>query len=204
MEKYKPTIDDNAKLAIKAHSNTLTDNDKTQLERANVIEQIWDDDIKSNVICELPITVPEEILLKLRELALKADYKSYFELNLCDLQEGDVKDWIVDTFLPYEEIQTYAFLKLEKHAYIWPHFDPNRHVNIYIPLIPEDTLYAPLEIYYKNKIYGIPVNTNKVYAWNTKMLHGVFNQNLDRYNLQMSIYIPYQEFYKKYRDIIDV
>jgi hypothetical protein len=62
-----------------------------------------------------------------------------------------------------------------------------------------------LEIYYNNKIYGIPKNTKKVYIWNTRILHAVINNcEYDRYNLQLSVYIPYTDFYQKYKDVIDV
>jgi len=204
-EKYVPTLDDIAKDALKARTNVLTDDGKYSNARRNVLEKEWTEEIRSNVITELPFTVPDNILQKLRDLAFVADYKSYYELNLCDIQQGDARDWITQTFSPFEEIQTFAFLKLAKNSYIMPHADPNRYVNIYIPLYPLGDDYTPLEIYYNNKIYGIPYNTNKVYAWNTRILHGVMNKGAyERYNLQMSIYYPYSEWYEKYKEIINV
>lgn len=203
-EKYVPTLDDIAKDALKARTNVLTDDGKYSNARRNVLEKEWTEEIRSNVITELPFTVPDDILQKLRDLAFVADYKSYYELKLCDIQQGDARDWIMQTFSPFEEIQTFAFLKLAKNSHVMPHADPNRYVNIYIPLYPLGDDYAPLEIYYNNKIYGIPCNTNKVYAWNTRILHGVMNKgDYERYNLQMSIYFPYTEWYEKYKDIIN-
>lgn len=203
-EKYVPVIDELAKQALNAQSNILTDDGKYANSRCHILEDEWTEEIKSNVICELPFTIPEEVLAELRELAFAADYKSYYELNLCDIPDTPAANWIRKTFAPFEEIQTFAFMKLVAKGVIPPHADPNRHVNIYIPLYPDGEAYAPLEIYYDNKIYGIPTNTSKVYAWNTRLLHGVMNhRGGERYNLQMSIYFPYQEWYKKYKDLIN-
>lgn len=207
MEKYIPKIDDLAKAALNARANELSDDGVYSTHRRNVIvpENKWDQDVKQNVITTLPITIEDDLRQELIIIAQQTDYKSYYELNLSDLSKPDVLNRIVEKFAAFEEIQTYAFLKLEKGANVWPHADPNRYVNIYIPLYPEDEDYQPLEIYYNNKIYGIPKNTKKVYAWNTRILHGVINKcPYDRYNLQLSIYIPYTEFYQKYKGIIDV
>lgn len=206
MEKYIPKIDDLAKAALEARTNELTDDGVYSNHRRNLIipEAEWTEEINSNVIASLPIEIEDDLRAQLIQVAKRTDYKSYYELNLSDLLDSDCLNRIVSKFGAFEEIQTYAFLKLEKGANIWPHSDPNRHVNIYIPLYPEGNDYQPLEIYYNNKIYGIPKNTNKVYAWNTRILHGVINNcEYDRYNLQLSIYIPYVDFFQKYKDIID-
>lgn len=206
MEKYIPKIDDLAKAALKARTNELTDDGVYSNHRRNLIvpQKDWHEDIKKNVIAELPIVIEDDLRQELIEIAQQTNYKSYYELNLSDLSKPDVLNRIIEKFAVFEEIQTYAFLKLEKGANVWPHADPNRYVNIYIPLYPEDEDYQPLEIYYNNKIYGIPKNTKKVYIWNTRILHAVINNcDYDRYNLQLSVYIPYTEFYEKYKDFIN-
>ena len=205
MEKYIPKIDDLAKAALEARTNKLTDDGIYSNHRRNLIvpEVEWTEEINSNVIASLPIEIEDDLREQLIQIAKRTDYKSYYELNLSDLSDSDCLNRIISKFGAFEEIQTYAFLKLEKGANVWPHADPNRHVNIYIPLYPEDEDYQPLEIYYNNKIYGIPKNTKKVYVWNTRILHAVINNcEYDRYNLQLSLYIPYTEFYAKYRNII--
>jgi len=205
MEKYIPKIDNFAKKALDARSNELTDDGVYSTHRRNVIvpECDWDEDVRANVISTLPITIENDLREKLIKIANSTEYKSYYELNLSDLEDTDVLQSIIKKFSIFEEIQTYAFLKLDKGANVWPHADPNRYVNIYIPLYPEDEDYQPLEIYYNNKIYGIPKNTKKVYIWNTRILHAVINNcPYDRYNLQLSVYIPYTDFYKKYKDVI--
>ena len=207
MEKYIPKIDDLAKAALNARSNELSDDGVYSTHRRNVIvpEDNWNQDVKANVISTLPITIEDDLREELIKIAQQTAYKSYYELNLSDLSKPDVLNRIVKKFSMFEEIQTYAFLKLDKGANVWPHGDPNRHVNIYIPLYPEGEDYQPLEIYYNNKIYGIPKNTKKVYIWNTRILHAVINNcEYDRYNLQLSVYIPYTDFYQKYKDVIDV
>jgi hypothetical protein len=206
MEKYIPKIDDFAKKALNARSNELSDDGVYATHRRNVIvpEEEWNEEIKSNVITTLPIVIEPDLRNKLIDLAHHTKYKSYYELNLSDLEDNETLKTIIDKFSIFEEIQTYAFLKLEKGSNVWPHADPNRYVNIYIPLYPENEEYQPLEIYYNNRIYGIARNTNKVYIWNTRILHAVINNcPHDRYNLQLSVYIPYTEFYKKYKDIIN-
>jgi hypothetical protein len=207
MEKYIPKIDDLAKAALNARSNELSDDGVYSTHRRNVIvpEDNWNQDVKANVISTLPITIEDDLREELIKIAQQTAYKSYYELNLSDLSKPDVLNRIVKKFSMFEEIQTYAFLKLDKGANVWPHGDPNRHVNIYIPLYPEGEDYQPLEIYYNNKIYGIPKNTKKVYIWNTRILHAVINNcEYDRYNLQLSVYIPYTDFYQKYKDVINV
>jgi hypothetical protein len=205
MEKYIPKIDDFAKKALNARSNELTDDGVYSTHRRNVIvpEYDWDEDTRSNIISTLPITIEDDLRQQLIDIAQKTEYKTYYELNLSDLSDTYCLTKIIEKFSVFEEIQTYAFLKLEKGANVWPHSDPNRYVNIYIPLYPEDEDYQPLEIYHNNKIYGIPKNTKKVYIWNTRILHAVINNcPYDRYNLQLSVYIPYTDFYKKYKDVI--
>lgn len=207
IEKYIPKIDDIAKAALNARTNELTDDGAYSNHRRNLIvpETHWNEEILSNVIASLPIEIEDDLRKQLIQAAKNTNYKSYYELNLSDLDDKDCLTRILEKFKHFEEIQTYAFLKLEKGANVWPHTDPNRHVNIYIPLYPEDEDYQPLEIYYNNKIYGIPKNTNKVYVWNTRILHAVINNcEYDRYNLQLSLYIPYKDFYEKYKDIINV
>jgi hypothetical protein len=207
MEKYIPKIDDLAKAALNARSNELSDDGVYSTHRRNVIvpEDNWNQDVKANVISTLPITIEDDLREELIKIAQQTAYKSYYELNLSDLSKPDVLNRIVKKFSMFEEIQTYAFLKLDKGANVWPHGDPNRHVNIYSPLYPEGEDYQPLEIYYNNKIYGIPKNTKKVYIWNTRILHAVINNcEYDRYNLQLSVYIPYTDFYQKYKDVINV
>lgn len=206
MEKYIPKIDDLAKAALNARSNELTDNGIYANHRRNVIvpEEQWEEEIRENVITTLPIIIEDSLREELIKLAQDTEYKSYYELNLSDISNKTVLERVVEKFSIFEEIQTYAFLKLQKGANVWPHGDPNRHVNIYIPLYPEGEDYQPLEIYYNNKIYGIPKNTGKVYIWNTRILHAVINNcPFDRYNLQLSVYIPYQEFYQKYKAFIN-
>jgi len=207
MDKYVPKIDDIAKAALNARTNELTDDGAYSNHRRNLIvsESNWDENICSNVISTLPFEIEEDLRQELIQTAKNTNYKSYYELNLSDLDDKDCLKRIVDKFKVFEEIQTYAFLKLNKGTNVWPHADPNRYVNIYIPLYPEGRDYQPLEIYYNNKIYGISKNTKKVYVWNTRILHAVINNcEYDRYNLQLSLYIPYQEFYEKYKDIINV
>jgi|TARA_R110002153_G_scaffold139193_2_gene289829 hypothetical protein len=207
MDKYVPKIDDIAKAALNARTNELTDDGAYSNHRRNLIvsESNWDENICSNVISTLPFEIEEDLRQELIQTAKNTNYKSYYELNLSDLDDKDCLKRIVDKFKVFEEIQTYAFLKLNKGTNVWPHADPNRYVNIYIPLYPEGQDYQPLEIYYNNKIYGISKNTKKVYVWNTRILHAVINNcEYDRYNLQLSLYIPYQEFYEKYKDIINV
>ena len=207
MEKYIPKIDDIAKASLEAKDNELSDDGIYSNHRRNLIvpESEWTEEINSNVISTLPIEIEDDLRQNLIEIAKRTNYKSYYRLNISDLSDSECLNRIIDKFKAFEEIQIYAFLKLEKGSNIWPHADPNRHVNIYIPLYPEGEDYQPLEIYYNNKIYGIPKNTKKVYVWNTRILHGVINDSAyDRYNLQLSLYIPYTDFYKKYKDIINV
>jgi hypothetical protein len=195
------------KIALTSQSKEFTDDGVYSTHRRNIIvpESDWDDDIRSNVITTLPIIIEDDLRYQLIELAKQADYNSYYKLNFSNLSNNPVLNRIIKKFSMFNEIQTYAFLKLNKGANIWPHGDPNRHVNIYIPLYPNDLDYQPLEIYYNNKIYGIPKNTKKVYIWNTRILHGVINNcDHDRFNLQLSVYIPYTEFYQKYKDFINV
>lgn len=207
MEKYIPKIDDLAKQALNIRSNELTDDGVHSLHRRNVIvpESQWDNEIRSTVISTLPILIEDDLRQNLIDIAMNTDYKSYYELNFSDLVDSVCLNKILEKFSMFEEIQSYAFLKMLKGSHIYPHSDPNRHVNIYIPLYPEGEDYQPLEIYYNNKIYGIPKNTRKVYVWNTRILHSVINNcEYDRYNLQLSLYIPFKDFYKKYEDIIYV
>lgn len=206
MEKYIPKIDDFAKAALNARTNELTDNGAYANHRRNLIvpEDQWDEEIRENVITTLPIEIEDDLREELIKIAQQTEYKSYYELNLSDISNQAILNRVVEKFSMFEEIQNYAFLKLKKGSNVWPHGDPNRHVNIYIPLYPAGNDYQPLEIYYNNKIYGIPVNTKKVYIWNTRILHAVINNcEYDRYNLQLSVYIPYTEFYKKYKEIIN-
>jgi len=206
MEKYTPKISDSAKKLLNSESNILVDNGLYKDHRRNLIEPeyTWNEDVCANVISALPFEIEDDLRHQLIQIAKNTNYKSYYELNLSDLSDSNCLNRIVEKFKVFEEIQTYAFLKLEKGANVWPHADPNRHVNIYIPLYPEGEDYQPLEIYYKNKIYGIPKNTKKVYVWNTRILHAVINNcEYDRYNLQLSLYIPYTDFYTKYRNIIN-
>jgi hypothetical protein len=203
MKKYTPEI----KNFKNKNTNKLLDDGVYSTHRRNLIlpEDNWNEDVKANVISTLPITIEDDLREELIKIAKQTEYKSYYELNLSDLSNPDILNRIIEKFSMFEEIQTYAFLKLDKGANVWPHGDPNRYVNIYIPLYPEGEDYQPLEIYYNNKIYGISKNTKKVYIWNTRILHAVINNcEYDRYNLQLSVYIPYTEFYQKYKDIIDV
>lgn len=196
MAKYTPNV----------NGKTLKDDGVYSHHRRNVIvpEQNWDLHIRQNVITYLPIVIGQELRKKLIDLAINSSYDLYYDLNMLNIDNTELAKEIKTSFSKFEEINSITLLKLEKGANVWPHSDPNRHVNIYIPLYPDGDNYQPLEIYYNNKIYGIPKNTNKVYAWNTRILHGVINNcQYDRYNLQLSIYIPYVDFFQKYKDVID-
>lgn len=196
MTKYTPNV----------NGKSLKDDGVYSHHRRNVIvpEQDWDLHIRQNVITHLPILIEQELRNQLVDLATNSCYETYYNLNMFSIDNTAAAIEIKKHFSMFEEVNSCTLLKLEKGANIWPHSDPNRHVNIYIPLYPEGNDYQPLEIYYNNKIYGIPKNTNKVYAWNTRILHGVINNcEYDRYNLQLSIYIPYVEFFQKYKDLID-
>ena len=196
MERYIPNL---------KNGKTLKDDGVYSQARSNVIvpESDWTNEIKENVITDISLTLSDDLRKEIVDIAKNVDYKRYYDLEMYDLNDSIVAK-LKKVFGIFEEINSFTILRLSKNSNIWPHADPNRSVNIYVPLYPKGAYYAPLEIYHNNKIYGVKENTNKTYIWNTQKLHCVINNTeYDRYNLQMSVYIPYKEFYMKYKDLIN-
>ena len=101
MDKYVPKIDDIAKAALNARTNELTDDGAYSNHRRNLIvsESNWDENICSNVISTLPFEIEEDLRQELIQTAKNTNYKSYYELNLSDLDDKDCLKRIVDKFI---------------------------------------------------------------------------------------------------------
>lgn len=169
----------------------------------------WTYDIKSNAVCKLKIDIEEDLWNALSELSPKLQYKEFSNasrLKICYWPECDVTDILRAKFDIFkEDIAEYIIMGQYADQHIFPHIDPIRETSIYIPLLPRGIEYTPLELYYNNDIVTLPPNDRPaVYAWNTKIPHSVFQFGVARYNVQMVSYMPYHEFFQKYKSKFDV
>lgn len=167
----------------------------------------WPSIIKENAICPLNIEIEKDLQLELLEIAKTLEYKDVHKvLNICFWPDCAATDLLKEKFSIFaEDIDKYIVLRNRPLEFVYPHKDPVRGTSIYLPLGPSGNQYKPLEIYYNNDEYGIPENDIPiVYAWNTKATHAVFNNDNYRYNIQASINLPYEEVFKKYRDVFKV
>jgi len=167
----------------------------------------WPTSLKENAICKLKIDIDNELWNELYDIAQTLEYADVHKvLNICFWPECNATEMLKEKFAVFnEDIDKYLVLRNRPLEFVYPHRDPVRSTSIYLPLGPKGDDYAPLEIYYDNMEYGLPVNSHPaVYAWNTKCTHAVFNTNQFRYNIQVSINLSYQEVFLKYNEIFDI
>lgn len=166
----------------------------------------WPLEVKQHVACKTRFSLDEEYV---KTLYKEADTDEY------NLRYGHIKTYMVseqldkdlkNKFSVFNDdlFHRFMFLVTEPNDIVPPHHDP-RPAALYIPLIPTDSNYSPIEFYYKNKIYAIN-NTDKYRMWviNVSNLHAVFNNEFERFNLQCSLVkLPYEKFVKKYEEFME-
>lgn len=167
----------------------------------------WPSSLKENALCPTNITIEQDLWNELSEIVQNLEYEDvHAVLNICFWPTCAATDKLKEKFAVFQEdIDKYLVLRNRPYESVYPHKDPVRGTSIYLPLLPRNEDYKPLEIYWDNFEYGIPPNDNPtVWIWNTKATHAVFNDKFYRYNIQASINLPYNEVFVKYKDVFDI
>ena len=183
----------------------------------------WSSEIKENVTCTfkdgvLDLSMEERVSLyhdckRVKDGFLSDDlYKSYttiiynvfngwpetvafskireFLLHI-DSSDYDKKSFMIFCNDPCDSMKTHCEKEIQS--------------SIYIPVWPMGDDYASIDLYYKNQIIGVTGNHDlKVYLWNSQTLHSVFNNEHERFNVQLRLTIPYKEMVNKYRHLLDI
>ena len=168
---------------------------RKKAHRRDWLTEEWNDDVLQHVIRPL-CKIPFELVKPVQDEMIHWEYPPFHSvLNVTRWVESDAVNALKDFFSKYKFIDDHiAFYSPPDHI-IKPHRDPIRGAGIYIPMLPDD--YPPLEMYYNNEMLSTPLQTEDnfiAYLWNPQILHGVFNMPCNRYNLQMSISIPYNDY----------
>jgi len=167
----------------------------------------WPQRVKQEAICPLKIDIEPELQLELYEIAQTLEYENVHRvLHICLWPDCAATQRLEEKFAVFgDDIFRRIVLRCEPYEIVYPHKDTVRGTSIYLPLGPSGAAFKPLEIYYDNEENGIPENHKPiVYAWNAKATHAVFNSESFRYNIQLSINLPYAEVFKKYNDLFDI
>lgn len=176
--------------------------------RRGWMDSDWTYDIKSNAISKLKIDIEEDLWNDLSDLVVQLEYKDFYSemLRLCEWPTCDATSKLKEKFKVFDDdVARYVIMGQFADKHVFPHVDPVRSTCVYMPLLPRGDDYTPLELYYNNKIIGTPTNDSPcVYAWNTKIPHAVYQFGMARYNVQVTINLPYNEFFEKYRELFDV
>ena len=139
---------------------------------------------------------------ELCDVAESIDYLPFYDvLNVAFWPDVQVMNDVMEMFRPFADvIERGVFMRIDPGVTVYPHADPVRGTSIYMPLRPYGHDYAPLEVYWGSEGYGLPTHDSAtLWAWNTKAIHAVFNtRDVPRYNMQLSISVPYSEFYERY------
>ena len=167
----------------------------------------WPLSVKQNAICPTNIQIEYDLWCELSEIAQKLEYSDIHSvLNICFWPTCEATDRLKEKILIFQDdIDKYIVLRNRPNEIVYPHKDPVRGTSIYLPLLPIGKEYKPLEIYWDNNEYGIPPNDiPRIWLWNTKATHAVFNNEFYRYNIQASINLPYHEVFQKYKNVFDL
>lgn len=165
----------------------------------------WNIDFKMNCMCALKFNIPD-VRKEIYEEIKDWKFRHYSIVNVNEWPNCESIE-IIKPF--FDEFNDVSRNKLIFYNYpdetLVPHIDPIRGLVVYMPIWPLGNDYAPMELYYKNEIYGIPENNKpKIYVFNAQNLHAVFNNEFHRYNMQLSIDMTYQEAVKKYKHLLDL
>lgn len=163
----------------------------------------WPQEVKANAITPLyDFSLDPEIYDEVCDVAESIEYLPFYDvLNVAFWPDLPVMNDVMETFRPLADvIERGVFMRIDPGVTVYPHADPVRGTSVYVPLRPFGHDYAPLEVYWGSEGYGLPTHSQAtVWAWNTKAIHAVFNtRNVARYNMQLSLNIPYAEFYERY------
>lgn len=165
----------------------------------------WDEDFRRHCMCPLKFELPD-VRAELHEMVRDLEFKEYSIVNYHEWPEGPA----VDAMRPFFDV----FAKHTRNRLIFhntpmetmvPHTDPIRGFAVYMPIWPLGNDYTPMEIYWQDNFYGLPPNDEpRMYAFNPKKIHAVFNNRFFRYNMQISIDLPYEEALEIYSDVFDL
>lgn len=167
----------------------------------------WPLSLKENAICKLTIDIDNdlwnqccEITKTLENPKIRGALQMY---KWPDCKPFDILKKKLEIFK--DDVSNWFIMSQSGKNHVYPHNDPVRKCSVYIPLLPKGDDYTPLEIFYQDEQYGIPMNNvPTVYVWNPQVKHAVYQFGQRRYNVQMTMKITYQEFFEKYKDLIDI
>jgi hypothetical protein len=202
--KMKNGIPDDAFVDGRARINRETSrNDRRNYLKAK--PEQWNLDFKMNCMCDLKFNIPDvryQIFEKIKNLK----FKHYSIVNVNEWPECDAIEIIKPFFDEFNsDVRNRLIFYNYPNETLVPHRDPIRGLVVYMPIWPLGNDYAPMELYHKNEIYGLPENNEpKIYIFNAQNIHAVFNNEFHRYNMQLSIDMSYQEAVKKYKHLLNI
>ena len=161
-----------------------------------------DIEFKSHLACKMNVEFPQKLINDIMLVVKDRRYVSTGGLNVSDLPK-ELHDRVSDTFSMFQEdVYATSIMMIKSNTNMYTHLDPVRNTSVYLQMSPIGEDYTPIELYANTRMYCIPLhNTPTVYGWNTKIPHAVFNKSkFDRYNLQLSSKMKYEEFFKKYKE----
>jgi hypothetical protein len=168
--------------------------------------QEWDKDVLDNVICPLTFPVTAKMQTDAYDVIKDLEFIQYSIINYASWPDSLPLNTIVPFFEHFADIARNPIICYNSpKEIVYPHHDVARGTSIYFPIWPSGNDYAPMEIYWNDKVFGLPPNNPPcMYAFNTQLLHAMFNNSFYRYNIQISIDMPYQEVKEKYNDVFKI
>ena len=191
---------------IKAYSNPGKDffSEKT---RTGFMKTEFSKKVRENAISIIEIKIDSNMYNNLLSLAKSLEYSDFYQpLGIALSPKNEIVEEVLDIFLPIRNyVISSHFTKILPNGILPPHVDNIRGTAIYLPLFQNDLTYSPFEIYFENEIYAITKNSKPCfYAWNSQLLHAVYNNENTRYNFQITIEKPYNEMIKIIDEIYNV
>ena len=157
---------------------------------------------KSQLACKMNVEFPQQLIDDIMSVVESRTYVSTGGLDVSDLPR-ELHDRVSDAFNMFQEdVYATSIMMIKSNENMYTHLDPVRNTSVYLQMSPANKYYTPIELYANTRMYCIPLHdTPTVYGWNTKIPHAVFNKSkFDRYNLQLSSKMKYEEFFKKYKE----